>query len=277
LSESQERMLMVLKPGHEAEAEAIFRKWGLDFSVIGLTTDSGQLRITHRGKVEADLPVAALANAAPRYERAWVPATPPRGILGEWVAAPNAMLSALKTMMGSPHLASRRWIWEQYDHTVMGDTILRPGGDAAVVRVHGTRKGIAMTCDVMPRYVAADPVMGTKQAVVESWRNLIAVGADPLAITDNMNFGNPQRPEAMGQLGGGVQGMGEACDALKSPVVSGNVSLYNETNGIAIPPTPTIGGVGLVPNLAHTADLALTGEGNLLVAIGREAGHLGQS
>jgi phosphoribosylformylglycinamidine synthase subunit PurL len=277
LSESQERMLMVLKPGREAAARAIFDKWGLDFAVIGRTTDTGRLRITLEGRVEADLPVKALADAAPRYERPWVPVIPPKVILGEWVPAPNAILGALKTMMGSPHLCSRRWIWEQYDHTVMGDTIRRPGGDAAIVRVHGTRKGIALTCDVTPRYVAADPVMGTKQAVVESWRNLIAVGADPLAITDNMNFGNPQRPEVMGQFVGAVRGMREACEALKYPVVSGNVSLYNETNGIAIPPTPTIGGVGLVPNLAYTADLALTGEGNLLVAIGREAGHLGQS
>src|SRR5262249_14456971 len=150
----------------------------------------------------------------------------------------------------------------------------RPGGDAAIVRVHGTSKGLAITCDVTPRYVAADPVMGTKQAVVESWRNLIAVGADPIAITDNLNFGNPQRPEVMGQFVGSVRGMREACEALKYPVVSGNVSLYNETNGIAIPPTPVIGGVGLVPNLAHTADLALKHEGSLLLAIGREAGHL---
>jgi phosphoribosylformylglycinamidine synthase subunit PurL len=183
----------------------------------------------------------------------------------------------LKTMMSGPHLASRRWIWEQYDHMVMGDTVQRPGGDAAVVRVHGTNKGIAATCDVTPRYVFADPVMGTKQAVVETWRNLIAVGADPLAITDNMNFGNPERPEVMGQFVGAVQGMKEACEVLKYPVVSGNVSLYNETNGVAIPPTPAIGGVGVVPDLAHVATIALQAEGNLLVVIGRELGHLGQS
>ena len=160
---------------------------------------------------------------------------------------------------------------------VMGDTVQRPGGDAAVVRVHGTSKGIAATCDVTPRYVLADPVMGTKQAVVETWRNLIAVGADPLAITDNMNFGNPERPEVMGQFVGAVQGMKEACEALKYPVVSGNVSLYNETNGVAIPPTPAIGGVGLVPDVERMAKIALVAEGNLLVVIGRENGHLGQS
>ena len=277
LSESQERMLMILKTGREPEAEAVFRKWGLDFAVIGHTTDTGRMIVKHKGAIEADLPVATLANSAPRYERPWVPTVPPKVILPEWVPAPNTILGTLKTMMSAPHLASRRWIWEQYDHMVMGDTVQRPGGDAAVVRVHGTNKGIAATCDVTPRYVFADPVMGTKQAVVETWRNLIAVGADPLAITDNMNFGNPERPEVMGQFVGAVQGMKEACEVLKYPVVSGNVSLYNETNGIAIPPTPAIGGVGLVPNLAYVTDIALKAEGNLLVMIGREDGHLGQS
>ena len=277
LSESQERMLMVLKPGRETDAEAIFRKWGLDFAVIGRTTATGRMVVRHKGEVAADLPVQVLANSAPLYERPWVATIPPKAILPEWVPAPNAILDTLKTMMGSPHLCSRRAIWEQYDHTVMGDTIQRPGGDAAVVRVHGTNKGLALTCDVTPRYVAADPVMGTKQAVAESWRNLIAVGADPLAITDNMNFGNPERPEIMGQFVGAIAGMKEACEVLKYPVVSGNVSLYNETNGQAIPPTPAVGGVGLVPNLALTANLKLKAEGDLLVAIGREAGHLGQS
>jgi phosphoribosylformylglycinamidine synthase len=277
LSESQERMLMVLKPGREAEAEAVFRKWDLDFAVIGHTTDTGRLIVRHKGAVEANLPVPTLANSAPKYERPWAPTVPPRIILGEWVPAPNSMLGTLRAMMGGQHLCSRRWIWEQYDHMVMADTVGRPGGDAAVVRVHGTNKGIAATCDVTPRYVLADPAMGTKQAVAEAWRNLIAVGADPLAITDNMNFGNPERPEVMGQFVGAVQGMAEACRVLKFPVVSGNVSLYNETNGTAIPPTPAIGAVGLVPDLRRTASIALQGEGNLLVLIGREAGHLGQS
>jgi phosphoribosylformylglycinamidine synthase len=277
LSESQERMLMILRPGREAQAEAVFRKWGLDFAVIGRTTDTGRMIIKHKGAVEADLPVATLANSAPRYERPWVPTVPPKIILPEWVPAPNSLMGSLKAMMGGQHLASRRWIWEQYDHMVMGDTVQRPGGDAAIVRIHGTNKGLAATCDATPRYVLADPVMGTKQAVVETWRNLIAVGADPLAITDNMNFGNPERPEVMGQFVGAVQGMKEACEVLKYPVVSGNVSLYNETNGVAIPPTPAIGGVGLVPDLSHRADIALKTEGDLLVVIGRENGHLGQS
>ncbi|HEY8248669.1 MAG TPA: phosphoribosylformylglycinamidine synthase subunit PurL [Hyphomicrobium sp.] len=277
LSESQERMLMVLKPGSESDAEAIFKKWGLDFAIVGATTDTGRMIVTHHGKVEADIPVTTLANSAPVYERPWFPITPPRMILPEWVPAPNAILTTLKTLMSGPALSSRRWIWEQYDHMVMGDTVQRPGGDAAVVRVHGTQKGLALACDVTPRYVAADPVMGTKQAVVETWRNLTAVGADPLAITDNMNFANPERPEVMGQFVGAVKGMAEACSVLDYPVVSGNVSLYNETNGVGIPPTPAIGGVGLIPDVSRMADIKLKRENDLLIVIGREGGHLGQS
>ena len=277
LSESQERMLMILKPGREGEAEAVFHKWGLDFAVIGRTTDTGRMVVKHKGVVEADLPVPVLANSAPIYKRPWFLSPPPTPILPEWVPAHNTLLGALKQMMAHPQLASRRWIWQQYDHMVMGDTVIRPGGDAAVVRVHGTSKGIAAACDVTPRYVAADPVMGTKQAVVETWRNLVAVGADPLAITDNMNFANPERPEIMGQFVGSVQGMAEACRALDYPVVSGNVSLYNETNGVGIPPTPAIGGVGLVPDTALMADIRLKREGDLLIVIGREQGWLGQS
>ena len=277
LSESQERMLMILKPGAEAQAEAIFRKWGLDFAIIGKTTATGRMIVRHKGMVEADIPVTTLANSAPIYERPWVPAVPPKVIPPERVPAPNEFLGCLKIMMGHPQLCSRRWIWEQYDHMVMGDTVQGPGGDAAIIRVHGTRKGIALTCDVTPRYVLADPEMGAKQAVAESWRNLSAVGADPLAITDNMNFGNPERPEIMGQFVGAVKGMAEACAVLAYPVVSGNVSLYNETNGIAIPPTPAIGGVGLVPDIAWTSDIRLKSPADLLIVIGREQGHLGQS
>ncbi len=277
LSESQERMLMILKPGSEPEAEKVFIKWGLDFAVIGQTTDTGRMIIKHQGQIEADLPVDKLADSAPLYERPWVPTPKAARILPEWVAAPDSNLGALKTMMGSPQLASRRWIWEQYDSMVRGDTLQRPGGDAAVVRVHGTQKAIAACCDVTPRYVLADPAMGTKQAVVETWRNLICVGADPLAITDNMNFANPERPEIMGQFVGSVQGMGEACRALDYPVVSGNVSLYNETQGVGIPPTPAIGGVGLIPDISKTATIAAKQAGDLLILIGREEGHLGQS
>ena len=195
----------------------------------------------------------------------------------EDVPAPNSLLGALETMMGSPHLSSRRWIWEQYDHMVMADTVQRPGGDAGVVRVHGTEKALAISCDVTPRYCAADPYQGAKQAVAECWRNLTATGADPLAITDCMNFGNPERPEIMGEFVGAVKGMAEACTALAFPVVSGNVSLYNETNGIAIPPTPAIGGIGLIPDVAKMATLALKHDGDVLILIGPEGHHLGQS
>ena len=277
LSESQERMLVILKPGREAEAKGIFVKWGLDFAVIGRTTDTGRMIIRHKGIVEADIPVATLADSAPLYERPWYPQVAPKVILPEWVAAPDTLLGALKTLMGGPALCSRAWIWQQYDHMVMGDTVARPGGDAAIVRVHGTQKGLAATCDVTPRYCLADAEMGTKQAVVETWRNLCAVGADPLAITDNMNFANPERPEIMGQFVASVKGMSEACRVLDYPVVSGNVSLYNETNGVGIPPTPAIGGVGLVPDVSKIADLKLKRAGDLLVLIGREQGWLGQS
>ena len=277
LSESQERMLMVLKPGSEAAAEAVFRKWGLDFAIVGKTTDSGRMVVRHKGNTEADIPVAMLANSAPLYERPWVETPKPRRILAEWVPPPNSILDCLEAIVGHPQGCSRRWIWEQYDHMVMGDTIQRPGGDAAIVRVHGTNKAIAACCDVTPRYVLADPEMGTKQAVVETWRNLIAVGADPLAITDNLNYGNPERPEIMGQFVESIRGMAEACRALDYPVVAGNVSLYNETNGVAIPPTPAIGGVGRIPDLNKTTSLALQADGNLLILLGREEGHLGQS
>ncbi len=277
LSESQERMLMVLKPGAEAAAERVFRKWELDFAVIGRTTDTGKLVVRHGGAVQADIPLSALAHAAPVYERPWTPKPKPASVAAEDVPAPNSLLSALETMMGSPHLSSRRWIWEQYDHMVMADTVQRPGGDAAVVRVHGTEKGLAISCDVTPRYCAADPREGAKQAVAECWRNLTTAGADPLAITDCMNFGNPERPEIMGEFVEAVMGMGDACTALSFPVVSGNVSLYNETNGIAIPPTPAIGGIGLIPNIAGMATIALRQDGDALILIGPEGSHLGQS
>ena len=278
LSESQERMLMVLRPGSEPSAEAIFRKWGLDFAVIGQTTDTGRMIVKHNGVIEADIPVATLADSAPLYQRPYTPTPVKRPLLPEWVAAPDkGCLETLSDMMGQPQLCSRRWIWEQYDHMVMGDTVQRPGGDAGVVRVHGTIKGIAVTCDVTPRYVAADPVVGAKQAVVESWRNLIAVGADPLAITDNLNFASPERPDVMGQFVGTIEGMGEACKVLDYPVVSGNVSLYNETNGVGIPPTPAIGGVGLVPDVSKLASADLKREGELLLVLGAERGWLGQT
>jgi phosphoribosylformylglycinamidine synthase subunit PurL len=277
LSESQERMLMVLKPGAEKLAERIFRKWELDFAVIGYTTDTGRLVVKHRGMVEADIPLSALAHDAPVYERPWVEKPVQQIVDPDAVPAPASILGALEQMIGSPQLSSRRWIFEQYDHMVMADTVQRPGGDAAVVRVHGTQKGLAISCDVTPRYCAADPREGAKQAVAECWRNLTAAGADPLAITDCMNFGNPERPEIMGEFVGAVQGMAEACSALAFPVVSGNVSLYNETNGVAIPPTPAIGGIGLLPDIRAMGTIALKRAGDVLLLLGTEAGHLGQS
>ena len=277
LSESQERMLMVLKPDAEKSAERVFKKWELDFAVVGRTTDTGKLVVRHNGAVQADIPLSALAHAAPVYERPFTPKPKPMPIAPEDVPAPNSVLGALETIMGSRHLSSRRWIWEQYDHMVMADTVQRPGGDAAVVRLHGSQKGLAISCDVTPRYCAADPYQGAKQAVAECWRNLTATGSDPLAITDCMNFGNPERPEIMGEFVAAVKGMAEACTALSFPVASGNVSLYNETNGVAIPPTPAVGGIGLIPDIATMATIALTRDGDVLILIGPEGSHLGQS
>jgi len=279
LSESQERMLMVLRPGAEAQAEAIFRKWGLDFAVIGETTESGRIEIWHKGALEADIPVRALSAGAPEYQREWTARPAPAVIQPADVPAADSLLGALKAMMAGPHLCSRRWVWEQYDHMVMADTVQRPGGDAAVMRVGGpgSLKGLAMACDVTPRYCAADPETGGAQAVAETWRNLTAVGATPLAITNCLNFGNPERPEIMGEIAGAVTGMGKAARALEFPVVSGNVSLYNETNGVAIPPTPAIGGVGLLPDLNRLATMALKPDDDVLILLGETRGALGQS
>jgi phosphoribosylformylglycinamidine synthase len=275
LSESQERMLMVLKPGREPEAEAIFRKWELDFAVIGHVTDTERLVLKFQGQTAADIPLGPLGDNAPCYERPYV-ATPAPAPLSDLPDSADVAADLLR-LMGSPDLASRRWIWEQYDHMVGADTVQRPGGDAAVVRVHGTRKGLAITTDCTPRYCFADPVEGGRQAVAETWRNLTAVGASPLAITDCMNFGNPQRPEIMGQFVGCIEGMAEACAALDYPVVSGNVSLYNETNGTGILPTPAIGGIGLLDNYAQMATIAFKAEGEAVVLLGKTRGHLGQS
>ncbi len=273
LSESQERMLMVLRPEKEAEARAIFDKWDLDFAVVGETIAEDRFLVTLGGEVKADLPLKALSSSAPEYDRPWVPAPE---------AAPVAdvpeigAVEALRLLLTSPDHAARSWIWEQYDAQVLGDTARTPGHGAGVVRVHGTSKAVAFTSDVTPRYVKANPVEGGRQAVAEAWRNLVAVGARPLAATDNLNFGNPEKPEIMGQLVGAIQGIGEACRLLDFPIVSGNVSLYNETDGQGILPTPTIGGVGLLSSLDdHIAGPGQ--EGDALVLIGPTTGHLGQS
>jgi phosphoribosylformylglycinamidine synthase len=277
LSESQERMLMVLKPGMEAEAEAIFVKWGLDFAIIGQTTDTLRFVVKHHGEVMADLPIKELGDEAPLYDRPHHANTYQPKVAPESVAAPMPNAEALKRLVGSPDGCSKRWVWEQYDHLILGNTVQAPGGDAAVVRVLDGPKGLALTADVTPRYCEADPVEGGKQAVAEAWRNITAVGGLPLAITDNLNFGNPERPEVMGTLIGCIRGIGEACRALDFPVVSGNVSLYNETNGQGILPTPTIGGVGLLDDVTVHASVRFKREGDAILLVGATEGWLGQS
>jgi phosphoribosylformylglycinamidine synthase len=276
LSESQERMLMVLRPGSEADARRVFEKWELDFAVIGRVTETGRLVVWRNGGIAAEIPVEPLVSAAPVYQRPWRRRDPEPEI--DAASLPDCdPIECLRRLIASPPLASKRWIWEQYDHLVMGNTVRRPGGDAAVVRVPAGKKALALAADCTPRYCRADPKRGGAQAVAESWRNLTAVGAQPLALTDNMNFGNPERTEIMGEFAGAIEGIREACLALDYPVVSGNVSLYNETNGTAILPTPVIGGVGLIANLQFTVDLALKLDGDALLLIGETSGHLGCS
>jgi phosphoribosylformylglycinamidine synthase II len=275
LSESQERMLAVLKPGREAEAEKIFRKWELDFAVIGVTTDTHRFVARHKGEIVADIPVTTLSDAAPVYERPFVKRAPVTGAPAFDKHKP--LIESLVKILSAPDMASRRWIWEQYDYSVMNDTVEPPGGDAAVVRVHGTKKALAITTDVSPRYCRSDPFEGGKQAVAEAWRNLTAVGATPLAVTDNLNYGNPQKPEIMWEIVAGIEGIGEACRALDFPVIGGNCSLYNETNGEGILPTPAIGGVGLLKDVSKCATIGFKRQGDVVILIGETKGHLGQS
>jgi len=291
LSESQERMLMVLKPGREGEAEAIFRKWELDFAVIGEVTDTGHMVLEWNGEIVCDIPLGPLADEAPCYERphlsldeykAWMKGQSPTGTVPDEPIPESTDIAAdLLKLMASPNLASRRWIWEQYDSQVGADTVQKPGGDAAVVRVHGTQKALAITTDCTPRYCYADPYEGGKQAIAEAYRNLCAVGARPLAVTNCLNFGNPQRPEIMAQFVECLRGMGDACRALDFPIVSGNVSLYNESKatggGSAILPTPAIGGVGLLDDWKRSANIAFKAEGEQLILIGHSDSHVGQS
>jgi len=273
LSESQERMLMVLLPAKEDEAKAVFDKWDLDFAIVGETIAEDRFLIVHNGEVKADLPLKALSGTAPEYDRPWV-ATPPAGPVGDVPEVDPA--EALLALAGSANYGSRAWVWQQYDTTVMADTVRAPGADAGVVRVHGTDKALAFTSDVTPRYCLANPVEGGKQAVAEAYRNLCATGAIPLATTDNLNFGNPEKPQIMGQLVGCIEGIGAAVAALDMPIVSGNVSLYNETDGTGILPTPTIGAVGLLSSLDDMIPTA-PNDGDTLVLLGETRGHLGQS
>ena len=276
LSESQERMLMVLRPEKEKQAEAIFTKWGLDFAIIGKTTNTLRFIIKHQGEVKADLPIKEMGDNAPEYDRPWVEPRKLPTIAAKDVPAPADFKAAILKIIGSPDMCSRRWVWEQYDHLIQSNSAQIPGGDAGVVRIQG-KKAIAVSSDVTPRYVEADPFEGGKQAVAESWRNLTCVGAVPIAFTDNLNFGNPERPEIMGQLVFAIKGIGEAARALGYPVVSGNVSLYNETMGQGILPTPTIGGVGLLTDLSKMTTLKFRNDGDAILLVGGHGHHLGQS
>jgi len=279
LSESQERMLMVLKPGQEHVAKAIFDKWDLDAEVIGYTTNTGRLVLKQHGIVVCDIPVSPLSQDAPNYDRPWNAPRPAPALDISRYPEPADYGEVLLKLMSSPDMASKRWIWEQYDRHVMGDTIdsSQSGGDAAIVRIHGTNKGLAICSDCNPHYVAADPYEGGKQAVAEAYRNLSAVGATPIAITDNLNFGNPEKPDTMGVIVKAIEGMAEACRVLEFPVVSGNVSLYNETDGVGIPPTPVVGGIGLIEDLNKIATLKGAQDGDALVLVGETKGHLGAS
>jgi phosphoribosylformylglycinamidine synthase II len=277
LSESQERMLMVLKPEKEQEAEAIFRKWALDFAIVGHTTASKRFIVKHGGSTMADLPIKELGDEAPVYNRPFAD-TPKRApIKAASVKPPLPLADALEKLIATPDLCSKRWVWEQYDHVILGNTVQRPGGDAAVVRVNDGPKALALTVDVTPRYCEANPFEGGKQAVAEAWRNITAVGGRPLAITDNLNFGNPEKPEIMGQFVGCVRGIATACTALDFPVVSGNVSLYNETQGRGILPTPSIGGVGVLSDFTKSATLSFKAAGEAILLVGETQGWLGQS
>ena len=273
LSESQERMLMVLDPSKEAEARAVFERWDLDFAVVGETIAEDRFLILQDGKVKADLPLSTLASSAPEYDRPWEPTPPPSPVGPMPDLTP---LEALRLLLSDPNHAEKSWVWQQYDHTVLADTVVPPGRGAGAVRVHGTGKALVFTSDVTPRYVLADPEAGGRQAVAEAFRNLCAKAARPLAATDNLNFGNPEKPRIMGQLVLALRGIGEACAALDMPIVSGNVSLYNETDGQPILPTPTIGAVGLLEDAADLID-GDPAEGDVLVLIGGRGMHLGQS
>jgi phosphoribosylformylglycinamidine synthase len=279
LSESQERMLMILEPGKEEFAQKIFEKWGLDFAIIGEITDTANLTLSFKGEVVADIPINSLVDDAPEYERPWIKPLARKPIDLSELERRDDFNKVLLDLIGGPNLSSRAWVWEQYDHMVMADTLKqgRPGGDSALVRVHGTKKALAITTDCTPRYVEADPFEGGKQAVAETYRNISATGATPLAITDCLNFGNPEKPEIMGQFAKACEGIGEACRVLEYPVVSGNVSLYNETNGYAIKPTPSIGGVGLINDYEKAVSIDFKRAGHAIVIIGETMGHIGAS
>ncbi|MFL2834192.1 MAG: phosphoribosylformylglycinamidine synthase subunit PurL [Alphaproteobacteria bacterium] len=277
LSESQERMLMIIEPKKEHIAKEVFDKWELDFSVIGKLTNTNKMVINHERMKKAEIVLDILEKGAPSYKRPYSINKYSEEKINNEKLIDKDPISILKDLIGSPNLCSRKWVWEQYDHMVMTDTILIPGGDSAIIRVHGTNKGLSITSDSTPRYCLSDPIEGGKQAVAEAWRNLIAVGSRPIAITDCMNFGNPEKEEIMGQFAGVVKGMIMSCNELDFPVVSGNVSLYNETNGKGINPTPVIGGVGVINNLDIFADHNFKRKDDIIIIIGKTDGHLSQS
>jgi len=277
LSESQERMLLILNSGKEENAKKIFEKWDLDFSIIGKTTNTNNLVLNFKGKEVANLPLSSLSTDAPIYDRKWE-----KSVIGKKIVTKNNYKSlnifdCLKKILTSPNNSKKSWVWEQYDQTVMGDTIQKPGGDSAVVRIHGKNKGVALTVDSSAHYCLANPTNGGKQVVCEAWRNLISVGSNPIAITNCLNFGNPEKVKVMGQFVETIDGISQACTYLDFPVVSGNVSFYNETRNKAISPTPTIGGVGLIRDLNFMMTKKLKEIGSYIFVIGKTSGHLYQS
>jgi len=277
LSESQERMLIVLKKGKEKEARKIFEKWGLDFAIIGQLTNSKKLELEFNKKNVCSIPIHSLGDNAPKYKRDFITYNYPKIINYDSDIEKLDIKNSLIKILSHHNYSNKSWVWEQYDHMVMTDTIQKPGGDSAVIRYHGKNKGIAATVDCVPRYCKAHPKSGAMQAVCETWRNLISVGAQPIAITNCLNFGNPEKKEIMGQFVDSINGMREACETLNYPVISGNVSLYNETNGVAIYPTPTIGGVGLLKNINNMMTLNFKNTENIIAVVGETSGHLSQS
>ena len=278
LSESQERMLIVLENGKEEMAKKIFDKWNLDFAVIGQTTKSKKIELYFNEEKVADIPVNTLVENSPMYDRKWKKAKLPKRIkVNKEQFKTLKVKNVLNKILSNPNVCSKEWIWQQYDHTVMGDTIQKPGGDAGVVRVHGTNKAVAASVDSSAVYCWAHPLSGGKQIVCESWRNLISVGAKPIAITNCLNFGSPENEENMGEFVECVQGLGEASAYLEFPVVSGNVSFYNQTKDIGIKPTPAIGGVGLIKDYQNMVTMDLKEADNILLVIGKTEGHLDQS
>ena len=277
LSESQERMLLIINSGKEEEAKKIFTKWGLDFSIIGKTTNTKNLVLYFNSEIVANLPLSSLSKDSPVYDRKWEKSLNQKKVIPPKKHQSEKIYESLEKILMSPNNSDKSWVWEQYDHTVMGDSIQKPGGNAGVIRIHGKNKGVALTVDSSAHYCSSNPVLGGKQVVCETWRNLISVGSNPIAITNCLNFGNPEKEKIMGQFVETIDGISQACSYLNFPVVSGNVSFYNETKNKAIAPTPTIGGVGLIKDLNKMVTQNFKEAGNHILVIGKTTGHLYQS